>query len=61
MGSDQTACECPTSDTPRVAVQLCPICGGTLAPLRNVWRCSRCYFSLCIGCEGETAAPAPQE
>jgi hypothetical protein len=23
-------------------------------PMRSLWRCSRCYFSLCAGCE-----PAP--
>jgi hypothetical protein len=29
----------------------CPMCGGGLVPLRGQWRCSRCYFALCIGCE----------
>jgi hypothetical protein len=29
----------------------CPMCGGGLVPLRGLWRCSRCYFALCAGCE----------
>ncbi len=29
----------------------CPMCGGGLVPLRGAWRCSRCYFALCAGCE----------
>jgi hypothetical protein len=29
----------------------CPMCGGVLVPTREAWRCSRCYFSLCEGCE----------
>jgi hypothetical protein len=36
----------------------CPVCEGPLIPLRGVFRCSRCYFSLCLGCEaGETLNP----
>jgi hypothetical protein len=31
----------------------CPVCGGVLVPMRSAWRCSRCYFSLCAGCEPE--------
>jgi hypothetical protein len=31
--------------------QACPMCGGGLVPLRGAWRCSRCYFALCVGCE----------
>lgn len=29
----------------------CPACGAALVPLRGQWRCSRCYFMLCAGCE----------
>lgn len=29
----------------------CPVCGGTLVPLRGFWRCTRCAYLLCVGCE----------
>jgi hypothetical protein len=29
----------------------CPICGGGLVPLRGTWRCARCSFLLCVGCD----------
>jgi hypothetical protein len=31
----------------------CPMCGGMLVPMRDQYRCSRCFFSLCVGCEPE--------
>jgi hypothetical protein len=31
---------------------LCPVCNGPLIPLRGNYRCARCFFSLCVGCEG---------
>jgi hypothetical protein len=39
----------------------CPVCGGSLVPTRAAWRCRRCSFTLCAGCEpgltcGEGAA-----
>jgi hypothetical protein len=40
-------CEAPVAG----GVVPCPMCGGGLVPLRGQWRCSRCYFSLCAGCE----------
>lgn len=33
----------------------CPICGSRLFPLRGNWRCGRCGFGLCVGCEPEGA------
>jgi hypothetical protein len=42
-----TSCETPASRTG----QGCPACGAALIPLRGQWRCSRCYFMLCVGCE----------
>lgn len=30
----------------------CPICGGQLTEARTLWRCPRCNYSLCEGCEG---------
>ena len=38
-------------EVPRTKAQACPVCGGVLVPLRGQWRCSRCQFSLCVGCE----------
>ena len=38
----------------------CPVCGGPLVPLRGEYRCSRCRFSLCVGCEAE-GVPAAAE
>jgi hypothetical protein len=29
----------------------CPVCAGLLVPLRDQYRCSRCFFSFCVGCE----------
>jgi hypothetical protein len=29
---------------------LCPLCQGRLVPQRDRYRCSRCGFSLCVGC-----------
>jgi hypothetical protein len=29
----------------------CPLCNGPLVPLRGDYRCSRCLFHLCVGCE----------
>ena len=31
---------------------LCPACGNALLPLRGDWRCPRCQYHLCAGCEG---------
>ena len=31
---------------------LCPVCSGPLIPLRDFYRCARCSFSICVGCEG---------
>lgn len=29
----------------------CPVCSGSLVPLHNAYRCSRCGYHLCAGCE----------
>jgi hypothetical protein len=34
----------------------CPVCGGALVPLRGQFRCTRCFFSACAGCEAEGVA-----
>jgi hypothetical protein len=52
-----TACETPVSR----AVQGCPACGAALVPLRGQWRCSRCYFTWCVGCEVLTGQEQPRE
>lgn len=30
----------------------CPVCGGQLTEARSLWRCVRCSYTLCEGCEG---------
>ena len=37
----------------------CPVCGGGLIPLRGTWRCGRCSFVLCVGCDPGLYCPAP--
>ncbi len=53
----------PTASEPSTSCgHMCPHCGGALIPLRGVWRCARCYFVLCAGCEPEpNAVPAGEE
>jgi hypothetical protein len=29
----------------------CPVCSGSLVPLHNFYRCSRCSYHICAGCE----------
>jgi hypothetical protein len=29
----------------------CPFCDGVLVPLRGEYRCMRCCFRICPGCE----------
>jgi hypothetical protein len=29
----------------------CPVCSGSLVPLHNAYRCARCSYYLCVGCE----------
>ena len=29
----------------------CPVCNGPLVPLRDAYRCARCLFTLCVGCD----------
>ncbi len=31
----------------------CPACGGVFVPQRDGYRCTRCHFTLCVGCEPE--------
>jgi hypothetical protein len=33
----------------------CPVCHGQLLYLRGQFRCSRCYFSLCLDCDSGSA------
>jgi hypothetical protein len=37
----------------------CPACGAAMIPLRGQWRCSRCYFMLCHGCEPAAVQAEP--
>lgn len=29
----------------------CPVCSGSLVPLHNSYRCSRCCYHQCAGCD----------
>jgi hypothetical protein len=52
MTSESTVQQVARAYEPVVtAAPICPMCGGGLVPLRGQWRCSRCYFTLCVGCE----------
>jgi hypothetical protein len=44
---------------PRSEHPPCPVCGGGLVPLRGDWRCARCSFALCAGCDPSLFCPAP--
>jgi len=39
----------------------CPVCNGLLIPLRGHYRCARCCYSFCIGCEAEPFCPPVAE
>jgi hypothetical protein len=47
VGTEQTA-ELPASS----CQSRCPMCSAPLVELRATLRCSRCYFSICEGCDG---------
>jgi hypothetical protein len=42
----------PPRETPPPQLPACPVCRGTLVPLRDAFRCARCHFSVCDSCEG---------
>lgn len=35
----------------------CPVCSGPMVELRGMSRCARCYFVVCLSCEGEAYHP----
>ncbi len=35
----------------------CPLCSGSLVPLHNSYRCARCSYPLCAGCEQSSPEP----
>jgi hypothetical protein len=46
-------------DTPTPAAEgalLCPVCNGIVIPLRDSYRCVRCRYSFCVGCDGAALA-----
>ena len=46
----------PAKDaTPAAGLPCCPVCNGLLVPLRGSYRCVRCLFTLCVGCEAADA------
>jgi hypothetical protein len=46
--SADTSCPLPL---PADQLRPCPACASPLIPLRGQFRCSRCYFTFCVGCE----------
>jgi DNA-directed RNA polymerase subunit RPC12/RpoP len=49
-----------TPSSPEIAVKeriesdcpsRCPMCSALLVPLHNSYRCSRCSYHFCLGCE----------
>ena len=40
-----------TNDAATTRQPHCPACSGPLIELRGQYRCTRCYFTLCVGCE----------
>jgi hypothetical protein len=46
----------PESEAPNVVGlsprhPTCPCCAGPLVMLRDAYRCVRCQYTLCVGCE----------
>jgi hypothetical protein len=39
----------------------CPVCNGQLIELRGQYRCTRCYFTLCVGCESAAYGIAEED
>jgi hypothetical protein len=35
----------------------CPVCSGALVPLRGQYRCARCCYTICAGCEDVPGYP----
>jgi hypothetical protein len=50
--TDTSPAECLGYAVPPDPQPRCPVCGGCFLPVRHSWRCCRCLFSLCDGCEG---------
>jgi hypothetical protein len=44
----------PVLGSKRVArAPACPLCTAPLIELRSFWRCPRCYYLICAGCDVE--------
>jgi hypothetical protein len=41
----------PSQETPSQRQPCCPVCNGALVELRGQYRCARCLFTFCVGCE----------
>jgi hypothetical protein len=58
------ATSCPArNDRPAEALArggvACPFCDGILVPQRESFRCPRCGFSICPGCEDPGVLDSP--
>jgi len=47
-----------TPTPPQPSPCSCPLCGGVLMPLPGAWRCGRCGYALCLGCEASYSSSA---
>jgi hypothetical protein len=47
--------ESPGDRPPDSGQPLCPVCRGLLIEQRGWFRCTRCPFRICEGCEGGEA------
>ncbi len=54
LTSDRVSMEQAVETTKPACPPRCPVCSGPLVELRATLRCSRCYFSICEGCGGES-------
>lgn len=41
----------PSENRATACPACCPLCNGSLVRLHNSYRCSRCRYYLCAGCE----------
>ena len=42
-------------ETPAAQPPCCPVCSGPLVELRGQFRCTRCFYTMCVGCESSSA------
>lgn len=56
--STPTPADEPKNEAAPTRQPCCPACGGQFVELRGQSRCTRCYFTWCVGCENAQATTA---